>query len=182
MLYFSRHRKNPWRTWRVPFLRIKNSQSRTLLCNKYIFIQLGYIFHTYTHSPPPAPYKQWPTFYSFPDYSENSQFDNPPVLGLCLLHQLSQETTIFLPPAFSFVFSCVSQQGNWACSVFLWVSILNTPVNSIRGNTITIFFNRPLPLSPPSHTSPDPSRKTAFVSCSYTCSLFHCQKHLRKRH
>lgn len=91
MLYLSRHRKNPWRTWRVPFLRNKNSQSCTLLCNKIIFIQLGYIFHTYTHGPPPGPHKQWPTFYSFPDYSENSQFDNPAVLGLCLLHQLSQE-------------------------------------------------------------------------------------------
>lgn len=113
MLYLSYQRKKPWRTWRMPFLWIKNSQSCTLLCNKYIFTQLGYRFHTYTHGPLPDPHKQWPTFYSFLDYSENSQFDNPAVLCLCLL----------VP---------VVTRNCWLQYFFLRLSLLFYPVSVIK--------------------------------------------------
>lgn len=161
MLYLSRLRKDPWRTWRAPFLRTKNSQSRTLLCNKHIFIQLGYIFHTYTHSPLPGPHKQWPTFYSFPDYSENSQFDNPAVLGLCLLHPLSQETAGYNISSSGLLFCfilCQSARELSMLSVPL-VSILNILVNSIRGNTTTTFF---------------------IIDATSSSSLPHLPRHLKK--
>lgn len=131
------------------FLCQEQTISYTYVTIECIFIKLGYIF---IHLNPQLNYSFPPSRYSSLLLSWlpwEQPVHHPAVLGSVPSSSIVTRNCwleyFFLVPSLFFL-PCISEREDRACPVFLWVSLINTPVDSIRGNTT--FFNRALPPPP----------------------------------